>query len=491
MAKRRLIASLYNYVSMAGGLLALTAFGVTLTLMLMEWASGQENPYLGIITYILMPSIMIVGLLLVPFGVWRLRRREKKGEGAVKLPVLDLNNPQHRLTATVFTVGSMILVVFTSLGTFRVYEFSESNSFCGETCHSVMAPEFVTNQHSSHAEVECVTCHVGSGATHYIKAKFNGVNQLMGVITGNFARPIETPVHTMRTGKEICQSCHVPEKDHGLYHLRSERYKFNKRNSRYVYDLLINVGGLDAESGDAWGAHWHAFNRVEYAPADQRHLTIPWFRVTNADGTTRTYGVPEAEPPADNWVTMDCMSCHNRKAHAFLPPQVAVDDALATGKISRDLLRIKDAGVSALNKAAEQEDKDQGLATIAAEITTYYEDEEPEVLEEQGDEVKRAIAVVQGIYGDNYFPNMKTNWTSHPNHMGHYVYPGCVRCHDGNHESDDGKVLEYDCSSCHSIIAFEDSKGEITADLSGLEYVHPDRDEEDWVDTGCHECHGE
>jgi hypothetical protein len=29
--------------------------------------------------------------------------------------------------------------------------------------------------------------------------------------------------------------------------------------------------------------------------------------------------------------------------------------------------------------------------------------------------------------------------------------PGCFRCHDENHKSNDGKVIAQDCATCHEL----------------------------------------
>ncbi len=47
----------------------------------------------------------------------------------------------------------------------------DSTEFCGEACHRVMEPEYVAYQRSAHSRVECVQCHIGDGASWFVKAK--------------------------------------------------------------------------------------------------------------------------------------------------------------------------------------------------------------------------------------------------------------------------------------------------------------------------------
>ena len=52
-----------------------------------------------------------------------------------------------------------------------------------------MNPEWVTYQRGAHARVDCVQCHVGSGAQWFVKAKINGTHQLIAYTLDNYNRP--------------------------------------------------------------------------------------------------------------------------------------------------------------------------------------------------------------------------------------------------------------------------------------------------------------
>ena len=55
-------------------------------------------------------------------------------------------------------------------------------------------------------------------------------------------------------------------------------------------------------------------------------------------------------------------------------------------------------------------------------------------------QVKAAGTELVTLYCQNVFPDMKVTWGTHPNHIGHMNYPGCFRCHDGDHAAKDGKT---------------------------------------------------
>jgi hypothetical protein len=68
---------------------------------------------------------------------------------------------------------------------------------------------------------------------------------------------------------------------------------------------------------------------------------------------------------------------------------------------------------------------------------------------------------------------MKTDWRVRPNNIGHLEWPGCFRCHDGNHVSADGKTISNECDDCHTIVAQGAGLKPESVSLEGLEFEHP------------------
>jgi hypothetical protein len=60
---------------------------------------------------------------------------------------------------------------------------------------------------------------------------------------------------------------------------------------------------------------------------------------------------------------------------------------------------------------------------------------------------------------------MKVTWGTYINNIGHEDFLGCFRCHDGNHNSADGRTITQDCNACHSILAMEETNPAILAQL--------------------------
>jgi hypothetical protein len=121
-------------------------------------------------------------------------------------------------------------------------------------------------------------------------------------------------------------------------------------------------------------------------------------------------------------------------------------------------------------------------------IATYLADSYPvDKFPKEQPVVRQAIDSIQQIYTNNFFPEMKATWQTYPDNIGHKDWPGCFRCHDGEHKTADGKrtIKANDCKACHTILA--QGRGDELKLLSpdGQEFKHPG----DPVDGGCNDCH--
>jgi len=178
---------------------------------------------------------------------------------------------------------------------------------------------------------------------------------------------------------------------------------------------------------------------------------------------------------------MDCMDCHNRPAHTFQAPARAVNLSLGTGRLSLALPSIKQTAVGLLT--AEYEHTPQAMAAIDSGLTAQYRGHVAPA------QVEQAVAEVQRIYRTNFFPEMKVSWEKYPNNLGHTIFPGCYRCHDGQHRSADGRVISHSCTTCHTIISQGEGPTAGTIAPEGLEFRHPVDIGEMWKEVNCAVCH--
>jgi nitrate/TMAO reductase-like tetraheme cytochrome c subunit len=493
----RIPKSAFNWLSATGLILAINCILLMIVLFVISLTVSGSNTYLGIFIYIVLPSILVIGLLLIPLGmVFNMKKAKKMADTGLKWPVLDMNNPKHRKTVLLVSTFTLIFILVSAMGGYQAYHYTESVEFCGKLCHRVMEPEYTTYLNSPHARVRCVECHVGEGASWYVKSKLSGLYQVYSVLFHKYPTPIATPIKNLRPARETCEKCHWPQKFYEKK-LRNQRgFLTDSANSHWNISMLMKIGPSYSAYGLREGIHWHINPDVaiEYvAPSDDRE-TIPWVKMTNKKtGEVRIFQDQEnliAKNQLDSLEkrTMDCMDCHNRPSHSYKSPNVYMDNALLSGIVPEELPFIKKASLRVLGTVYST--VDSAKLEIRNGIMSYYEKKHPEVLATQAALVEKAITGMQGEYLKNTFPAMKASSVSYLNHIGHMESDGCFRCHSGRHTSEDGKTISKDCNLCHSIIAQGSTTDFASVSvLDTLEFRHPIDIGTAWKESNCTECH--
>lgn len=496
--ERRLPHVFYNWTTAVGALIAVVSFSLIVLLLLMDYYLQDTTIYLGILTFCILPIFLVLGLILIAVGALRERRLHARGLTS-SFPTqfnIDLENARHRNVIIIWTIGTAIFLLSTTVGTYKAYQETESVEFCGQVCHSVMQPEFTAYQVSPHARVECVACHIGPGAEWFVQAKLSGLRQVIRTLNNSFARPIKTPIHNLRPARDTCEQCHWPDKFFGARKDLNPHFLSDEENSPYPISMLINIGGENPNSGKAEGIHWHTSMKVDYIARDYERTDIAWVRVTHENGTTVEYHHSDdpLEPEAilaDSVRTMDCIDCHNRPSHNYRSPNRMVDGFMSVGEIDRSLPYIKREAVLALE--GEYETTADAMKGIHDKLWGFYDEEYEDLARERKVSVEATISAVQKIYSQNFFPEMKVNWKAYPDHIGHTEYLGCFRCHGGALETDSGEIITKDCNACHTILAQGDNTEQMMS-LTGLRFEHPidiDGEEREVNCTECHEGGGE
>ncbi len=365
-----------NPISLVGVAVATATSVLFLGLLVVETLGLLRNPYVGLLLFVAIPALFLVGLLLIPVGIWRRRRRLALGGTAEDWPVVDFRLPRTR--QLVFTVAALTLVngLIVSLAAYGAVHHMESASFCGTTCHTTMEPEYASYQVSPHARVACVACHVGPGAGALIESKVAGTRQLWQLVTNNVPTPIAVPVKAMRPARDTCETCHWAETSRGDTLRQVREYGDDEQSSETVTTLRLHVGGGRSDLPGGAGIHWHMNldNRVEYIATDRQRATIPWMKVTGRDGRVKEYTTPGTTPEQlaqGEHRVMDCMDCHNRPAHTFAPSaERAIDRAIALGQIPRDLPFVRREAVAAVK--ATYASNDAALTGIEAQLRQVY-----------------------------------------------------------------------------------------------------------------------
>ncbi len=468
-----------NWLSWAGLVLAGSALFAFVLLFAIDQLSGHRNPYVGILGDVVAPGFFILGIGLAVFGAFiHWRRIRRASHEAIRI---DLSRPRDRRILTLFAIGSAVFLLVTAVGSYETYHYTESVEFCGKACHVPMEPQFVAAQHVAHANVDCVACHVGPGVAAYFRTKVNGTKQLYHTILNDYPRPIYVSEANPRPPQMICEQCHWPKRHIGNVVRTFQHYLSDEKNTPMAIRMMIPVGGGDTTNGPEGGIHWHMniANKVEYIATDDLRTSIPWVRLTNAQGVVTEYRDPEFkdDPGQHRIQRMECTDCHSRPAHKINTPNEAVDSALSTGRIDPNIPWVKSKVVAALVQPYKT--KQEAEEGIARSLHAAYPDP---------GQADRIIAETQTIYRANFFPEVKTDWRTHPNFIGHKDWNGCFRCHDGKHVSSDGKaqIKASDCNSCHTIVAQGSGDAINQIDVKGQNFIHIDSE---YSDFNCAECH--
>jgi mono/diheme cytochrome c family protein len=346
-------------------------------------------------------------------------------------------------------LGVLTLMVLTASA--YAWEYTNSPDFCGTSCHT-MPPEYTAYLTSPHARIDCVDCHIGKGfiATR-ITRKAGDIKHIVATTFQTYEFPIRA--HDLRPARETCELCHFPEKfsDDSLRQIK--RFENDIENTPQTTYLVLKTGGGSERLGLGRGIHWHIENKVNFLALDPEEQVIPYVRVVEDDGSITEYVDVNADIDPQTidesqLIEMDCITCHNRITHKVLPPDDTVDQLIQRGQISTNIPEIRRKAIEVYSQVYDSTEKGlNGIEGLHGYYQVYYADfyAENEAL------VDQAIQALKEAYASSVFPEQNSDWTSHPNNIGHKDSPGCFRCHDGQHLNAKDEAIRLECNLCHSV----------------------------------------
>jgi hypothetical protein len=460
----------HNSISRIGVVITTTS-AITLIIAYASQILGYAfSPYSGILIFLILPGFFVLGLLLIPLGIYReFRTHRRLGILPSEYPLVSLSREEFRRTALFVAVMTAINVPLFAVASYRGVVYMDSVKFCGATCHTVMLPEYTAYERSPHAHVACVECHIGPGAPWFVRSKLSGSYQVLAVTFNLYPRPIPTPISNLRPAAQTCDQCHWPAKFSGDKLLVKAQFGDDEKNSATKTVLLMHIGGL-SPALKYTGIHgWH-LGRITYLPADEQRQVIPWVDHRNPDGSFTEFVSTDSPPKRDLLAhgerrLMDCMDCHNQPSHTFHLPQEAVDTEMAAGRISAALPYAHKVSIQLLRRIyPSRQDAETQIPQLLRE---YYRTNYFGIYNSHRAEIEQAAKSLVYVYDGNVFPAMRISWGTYPNNLGHMDFPGCFRCHDGNHNSKDGQVITQDCNTCHSLLAMDEPNPKILQELQG------------------------
>ncbi len=437
--------------------ICLTTVCLTMTILgLLGHITGLiENPYAAIVTFLVFPTGAILGLLLIPVSGYFRRKKWFKDNINKGNVIIDFGKKSHRKTVLLILVLSVVNLTVFSLVVYEAYHFTESDFFCGAICHTVMDPEYTAYQRSPHAKVGCVSCHIGSGAEWYVKAKLSGLRQVKAVMDGSYRTPIPAPVEHLRPAQDTCEACHWPEKFHGKKVKQFVSYTNENQKDPAVQDIALHIGGRNPVTDNFEGIHWHVSKnvKVEYESLDEKRTSIGRIKVTKPSGVTEEYTLDGSDPEEGEvtWRTMDCIDCHNRPTHVYDDLEQKVDFGLYSKKINPEIAGIREDSLTVLQK--EYTSRDEAKEQIVESLLSLQAKRHGADFVAANEQTLIASgAYLLDAYMANVWPKMKVTWGTYKQHLGHQNEEegfGCFRCHNEQHQTKFGKTISQSCDLCH------------------------------------------
>jgi len=455
-----LLNKYFDFIRRVGVILATSSFITLVILEIARLAGIITNTYAGLVTYMVFPALFVIGLVLIPFGWYRLKKKTGKTTSELMTEKFDPDDTRSGFLGSklIRTIGffSVVNVLFLSAVSMQMLGFMDTPVFCGTACHSVMNPEWVTYQQSPHARVKCVDCHVGEGVDALVDSKLNGLWQIVSVTFDLLERPIPTPVNQLRPARETCEKCHWPEKFYGNRLLTRAHYKHDEYSTPLYTTLNLKIDA--AKSTEKAGIHWHIGreNVVRYVSVNDEREEMLWVEVLRENGaferfTNKKYaGRDESETEMR---VLDCVDCHNRATHIYEDPERALDERIRLGQLDRSLPFLKREALHAISNIYP--DKEAAFEGIANHMQGFYIRKYPDIARRKTMLIDSVVTVLKGIYDRNIHPEMNITWNAYPSHIGHKGNTGCFRCHNSELVNETGKSITYDCTLCHSILSSE------------------------------------
>ncbi len=466
-------------VSVIGALLVSILLPVLLVSIAFDSLGLIENPYFGFLLYVVMAPLLVLGILLLIFGILFSRSGEELGTYTVEYLKEQFTRPGRytRIRRLLyFTVAITLVLVFViGLASYSSFRYTSSSQFCGLFCHNVMQPQYTAYLHSPHSRVSCVECHLGKDADWAERSRFTGLKQLWAVATDSYPRPILPPITALRPGRKTCEQCHLPEKFHGSRLYSREHFLPDEKNTRVRTVILMKVGSGDIGGRRAHGIHWHVSEtqQVFYRAADREREIITEVRQVEKGKKdviyTRIPGIDSATVSSGavgKLRKMDCVDCHNRPTHIFLSPDEALDRKMAANIISPYLPYIKRQALAVIQK--DYPSREVARVEISRSLQNWYRKNYPELIGNNPNLFARTVKGVVEAYMDNVFPAMRVTWGTYRNNLGHSKGSGCFRCHGKLRQVDSGRVISKDCNLCHVILAENEKQPEIIKSLKGV-----------------------
>jgi len=106
-------------LTVVGSVLATLSAFLFIFVFLIDALGLHSNPYFGLMFFVVLPVVFVIGLLMIPLGAIAERRRSERGLPPRRMPTIDLGNPLHQRRLVIFLALTFVNVMIVSLAAYR------------------------------------------------------------------------------------------------------------------------------------------------------------------------------------------------------------------------------------------------------------------------------------------------------------------------------------------------------------------------------------
>src|SRR5689334_7367781 len=116
-----------NWISLAGVVIVTTATIFWLFLLPITLRGETENPYVGILSFLVLPGPFFAGLIMIPLGMWLKRKREgRTGVYPPEFPPLSWHNSELRKLTYFVGAATVLNIVIASQLSYGAVSYMDS-----------------------------------------------------------------------------------------------------------------------------------------------------------------------------------------------------------------------------------------------------------------------------------------------------------------------------------------------------------------------------
>src|ERR1700758_3965833 len=119
-----------HWLSLLGFALLATAIISWLFVLPLQVRGHVDNPYVGIVVFLILPLVFFAGLVLIPIGIFLSKRKIRQGLAEASF---DRKAALRRIAWFVGIVTVLNIIIGTQV-TYRAVEHMETPQFCGGSC---------------------------------------------------------------------------------------------------------------------------------------------------------------------------------------------------------------------------------------------------------------------------------------------------------------------------------------------------------------------